>query len=231
MELLPNLHWIEGRISNMYLWLGENGMLLVDTGQPKDAGKILDYVSQIGHELSEIMAILITHADQDHAGSAAVIQAETNAIVCCSSATAQLLLTGESPKHAPWPVQFIMDRLFRYRPVSEEAIRVVADGEMIFDSGDWQALATPGHSQDHFAFYSNVNGVLFAGDALNTRGGRLKSAPSRFSADPKLARESAMRLLRLTPALWTCGHGKPLPSVDADQVMLLYHQLQGDWTD
>jgi glyoxylase-like metal-dependent hydrolase (beta-lactamase superfamily II) len=231
MELLPNLHWIEGRISNIYLWLGDNGMILVDTGQPKDAGRILDYVSQLGRKLSEVVAILITHADQDHAGSAAVIHAETNAIVCCGPETAQLLITGESPKHAPWPVQLIMDRFFRYQPVSKEAIRVVADGEMIFDAGDWQALATPGHSQDHFAFYSNVNGVLFAGDALNTRGGRLKSSPSRFSDDLEMAHQSAMRLLRLTPALWTCGHGKPLASIDADQVMFLYHQLQGDWTE
>jgi glyoxylase-like metal-dependent hydrolase (beta-lactamase superfamily II) len=37
MELLPNLHWIEGRTSNFYLWTGDQGLMLVDAGMPGDA--------------------------------------------------------------------------------------------------------------------------------------------------------------------------------------------------
>ena len=67
MELLPNLHWIEGRASNIYLWTSDLGLMLVDTGMPGDAGRIDRYLDKIGREVSDIKAILISHADYDHA--------------------------------------------------------------------------------------------------------------------------------------------------------------------
>ncbi len=92
--------------------------------------------------------------------------------------------------------------------------------------GDWRALATPGHSPDHYSFASETYGILFAGDALNTRGGRLQNSQKRATADPEAARESALRLLRLHPALIACGHGRPTLAQDAADLMTLQRQLQ-----
>jgi glyoxylase-like metal-dependent hydrolase (beta-lactamase superfamily II) len=226
MELLPNLHWIEGRASNIYLWVGDRGLMLVDTGMPGDAKRIENYLEEIGREMSEIKAILISHADYDHAGSAAVVQERSGASVYSGSQSAELLSRGKSPKHMPAPVQFVVDRFFDYRPVPAETVNIVSDGERMEELGDWRILATPGHSPDHHSFASESQGILFAGDALNTRGGRLQNSQKRITADPEAARESAMRLLRLHPAVIACGHGKPTHSHKADDLMALQRELQ-----
>jgi glyoxylase-like metal-dependent hydrolase (beta-lactamase superfamily II) len=231
MELLPSLHWIQGRASNIYLWTGDQGLMLVDTGMPGDAKNIDRYLGKIGREVSDIEAILITHADYDHAGSAAIVQARSGASVYAGSESAELLSQGKSPKHMPSAVQFVLDRFLGYRSVPAEAIKIVSDGEQMEELGDWRAIATPGHSPDHHSFASESQGILFAGDALNTRGGRLQNSQKRITADPEAARESAMRLLRLHPAVIACGHGKPIHSHNAADLMVLQRELQAQASD
>jgi glyoxylase-like metal-dependent hydrolase (beta-lactamase superfamily II) len=225
MELLPNLHWIEGRASNVYFWTGSNGLILVDTGMPGDLNMILDYIREKGCQLSEISAILITHADRDHAGCLAKIQKRSGAKVYAGVETAKLLTKGKSPKHMPKFVQFLVDRLFRYRSVPEEAIQVLADGDRIPELEEWQILATPGHSTGHHSFCSPVHGIVFAGDALSMRTGQLQLSPKRMTADEEAAQKSAIRLLRLAPAMIACGHGRPLFDHNADEMMSLFHEL------
>jgi hydroxyacylglutathione hydrolase len=226
MELLSDLHLIEGKRSNIYLWQGQNGLIMIDSGSTGDEKAILGYVEEIGFQASDLVAIFITHADIDHAGSAARLQACTGATVYAGAETAELLALGKSPDHMPRVVQFIVDRFMGYAPVEPEGIQVVADGENLDELADFQVLATPGHTLDHQSLASEVHGILFAGDALNTHGGRLKNSPKRISADYKVACQSAMRLLKLHPAIFACGHGKPLENHDAADVMALYRQLE-----
>lgn len=199
--------------------------MLVDTGMPGDAKRIDRYLARIGREVSDIKAILISHADYDHAGCAAVVQERSGASVYAGSESAGLLTTGKSPQHMPALVQFVMDRFFKYRPVPAEAIEIVSHGEPMEEFGDWRALATPGHSPDHYSFASVTHGILFAGDALNTRGGHLQNSQKRATADPQAARESALRLLRLHPAVIACGHGKPTLAHKAEDLMMLQREL------
>ena len=198
---------------------------MVDAGMPGDVKRIDRYLGKIGRDVSDIRAILISHADYDHAGSVAVVQERSGAAVYAGSESAGLLSQGKSPKHMPAPVQFVVDRFFTYRPVPAEAIKIVSDGEQIEELGDWRALATPGHCPDHHAFASEAHGILFAGDALNTRGGRLQNSQKRVTADPEAARQSALRLLRLHPAVIACGHGKPTLSHKAEDLMALQREL------
>jgi len=231
MELLPNLFWIEGQRSNIYLWKEEGSLILVDTGLPGDAELIVETVQDIGYQLSDIKAILITHADADHAGSAAALQTRTGATLYAGSETVELLRLGKSPKHLPRLVQFIVDRFSSYEPVPVETMLIVEDGELASDLGDWQALATPGHTLDHHSYCSKVNGILFAGDALNTRGDRLQLMSKTINADQEAARQSAMRLLQLHPALIACGHGRPMQNHNADDMISLYREIDRQASD
>jgi glyoxylase-like metal-dependent hydrolase (beta-lactamase superfamily II) len=225
VEVVPNLFHIEGRASNVYIWRGDEGLLLVDTGFSSDVGAVLETIESLGHSASDVAAIAITHADLDHAGGAALLHERTGAPILAGAQSAALLGQGKAPKHMPWLIQFFSDHFFGYRSVPEEGIGVVADGDRLPGLEDWQVLATPGHSPDHHSFYSRLHGILFTGDALNTRGGRLQSSPKRITGDPEAARQSAMRLLRLTPAVIACGHGRPMTSHDAGTLMSLYSQL------
>ena len=226
MELLPGLHWIEGRASNIYLWLDEAGLIMVDTGMPGDSKKILSYFEEVGLQPSDVSAILITHADLDHAGGAAELSARCEAPVYASAATTEFLVIGKSPKHLPRLAQFISDRFFGYTPVGEDRIAIVEDGQALPDLEAWQAMATPGHCIDHHSFCSPIHGILFAGDALNTRGDRLQMSAKRITADQETASRSAMRLLQLVPAVFACGHGRPMNEHSAEDVMTLFHELR-----
>lgn len=224
-EILPDLHWIEGRGSNLYLWTGAAGLALFDTGMSGDVDAILNYINKIGRSPTDLTTILITHADTDHAGGAAAIQAQTGATVYAGKETAALITSGKSPQHLPWLIQFFIDHFMKYKPVPESAVRHIAEGRPLPDLEDWQVVASPGHTLDHHSFYNLRKGILIAGDALNTRGGRLNLTEKRATADMDAARKSARRLLQLTPAVIACGHGKPSLDHSAGDVMALSRKL------
>ncbi len=226
MEVLANLYLIEGKRSNIYLWVGEEGLALVDAGSPGDTEIIFNTIRSIGFQPSDLVSILITHADIDHAGCITRILEQSEATVYAGSQTAELLIAGKSAKHMPRLVQFIVDHFMSYKPVSAKSIHIISAGDVVSEIDRWQVIASPGHTPGHQAYCSNLNGILFAGDALNTRGDRLKVSPKRLNADQEAAQRSAMRLLKLHPAVIACGHGRPLQGHDAGEILTLYREIE-----
>jgi glyoxylase-like metal-dependent hydrolase (beta-lactamase superfamily II) len=214
----PEIHWLEGA-GNVYLYTSDDGLALIDCDRPGRAGVILDYVRRLGHEPSAIKQIVITHADWDHAGSAAALQAATGATVYAGAMTASLLQKGKSPRHLPRAIQFLIDRFAGYAPLPATAITIVADGQRLPLPYPLQPLASPGHTPDHFSFVDRTRGILFAGDALNTRGGQLGLARALITNDVTAAHRSARRLLQQTPSLFACGHGPPLQGHSATDLI------------
>jgi glyoxylase-like metal-dependent hydrolase (beta-lactamase superfamily II) len=104
---------------------------------------------------------------------------------------------------------WIVRTFVKYKPVAAEHITVVRDGEMLPLLGGLSVLATPGHTSDHVAYYSAATGIVFAGDALHTRKGKLQCSPKSISADYGQAQQSAILLANLSPAIFGCGHGQP----------------------
>ena len=211
--------WIDTGSVNVYLCRDADGFTLIDAAMPGKAGLIFQRLAEFGGQPGDLKRIVITHADVDHAGSAAELQARSGATVYAGADTAALISAGRSPCHMPQPVQFILDHFVRYKAVDRAAIRPVADGDELPVLGGLRVLAAPGHTREQHAFYSPAAGVLFAGDALNTRDGRLQTTPPRITADRAAAERTAIRLLQLAPRDIACGHGAPLvdnPAVIAD---------------
>lgn len=209
-EIQPSVYWLEGRGVNLYVCVDSDGLTLVDAGMPKSEGVVLTAVSELGFQPTDLKRILITHGDLDHAGSAAAIQAATGAVVLASADTAVYLQNGRSPKHLPWLVQTLSDAFFKYKTLSAASLQIFRAGDMLPVLGGLEVLATPGHTLDHHSLYHPSSGLLFAGDALNTRDGRLQSTPKRITADKEAARQSAIHLLEKKPTVFACGHGAPL---------------------
>lgn len=226
MQIQPDVHWIEGQSSNLYLCRDEDGLALIDAGMPSDQKRVFALLEELGYPPTTLTRIVITHADIDHAGSAGVLQAKSGAKVYAGPDTADLLRRGKSPEHMPRLIQWFINAFIKYRPVPAEALVVCQDGDELPVLGGLQALATPGHTPDHFSFYNPAGGVLFAGDALNTREDRLQRTPSRITADEEAADRSAIRLLELAPAIFACGHGTPLSSHQAGDLMNLFNELR-----
>ena len=209
--------WIDTGSVNCYLCHDDDGFTLIDAAMPGKADLIFDRLAEWGGAPGDLKRIIITHADMDHAGSAAAIQARSGATVYAGAATAALLAEGRSPRHMPRPVQFILDHIVRYKAIDRAALRPMGEGDELPVLGGLRVLAAPGHTAEQHALYSPAAGVLFAADALNTRDGRLQLTPPRITADQAAAERTATRLLQLSPAVIACGHGAPL--VDGQAVM------------
>ncbi|MAT96203.1 MAG: hypothetical protein CL608_03595 [Anaerolineaceae bacterium] len=226
MEIAPHVHWLDTGGSNVYLIVEPPHIVLVDTGMPRQQEKIFQLLHDLGHQPADLTHILVTHADMDHVGSLAALHNASGAQIQAGAAAAQLIDRGKSPKHMPVIVQWLLDTFVRYGAVAKEKIAIFEDGDTLPFLNGLQVLATPGHTLDHFSFFSPMAGVLFAGDALNTRDGRINLTPPRITADKTAARQSGIRLLALSPAVIACGHGTPSTNHTADELMHVFNTLR-----
>lgn len=226
MEIHPQVHCFATRAVNSYLCVEAGGLTLIDASTPNQADMILNYVLRIGRQPWEIRRIVITHTDRDHVGSLAELQGATGATVIAGEASISWLQRGMAPAHLPRPMQFVVDRLFKYEPLPLNVLKAIRPGEVLPVLGGLRAIATPGHTPDHLAYYSRVTGVLFAGDALSTGEGRVGLSPGFITADERIARQSARALLELAPAVVACGHGRPLQAHTMNELMALSQALE-----
>ena len=228
MQILPDVYWLKGKASNLYLCVDEDGLTLIDAGMPGEQRLVFELLDQLGYEPSQIVRILITHADIDHAGSLATVQAASGAVIYAGEMSAQYLKQGKSPDHLPRLVQWLSNIFAKYQLVSESDIDCFHDGDELPVLGGLKVLATPGHTLDHFSFYSPSTGVLFAGDAIDTRSGHLNRTRKLLTADEALANQSAIRLIELAPATIASGHGDPLTNHDSGDLMKFFNELRQD---
>jgi glyoxylase-like metal-dependent hydrolase (beta-lactamase superfamily II) len=221
MEIYPQLHWLKGSASNAYLYDEGDTCVLVDLGMPGQID-VVGYLRKIGRKPDDLSHILITHADIDHIGNVAALQQETGAVVYAGQRSRALLQDGKMPSHGWEWFNWTMHRLYQYEPVEAQPL---GNGETLSLLGGLTVIDTPGHTPDHVAFYSQATGILFSGDALHTRGGTLSESGRFISADYALAKQSAAKLLNLSPAVFAPGHGEPLQTHSDDALMLLYRRL------
>jgi glyoxylase-like metal-dependent hydrolase (beta-lactamase superfamily II) len=228
MHPLPDVHLVRGRASNMFLCADESGLALIDAGIPGEQGRVLEMIERLGYQPQDLTRILITHADFDHVGSLAELQKASGATVYAGAETAVFLRSGKGPEHMPALLQPLLNAVVKVKPVPKEVISIFADGDVLPVLGGLQAIATPGHTLDHYSFYSPTRGILFAGDALHTRNGRLQRTQKRITADQEAANRSALQLLELAPILFACGHGDPMDNHQLQDITALFDQLRKD---
>jgi glyoxylase-like metal-dependent hydrolase (beta-lactamase superfamily II) len=225
-EIAPNVHWIETIRCNFYLIVEPPHIVLIDTGWPNQQSLVFDLLQKLGHSPTDLSHILVTHADIDHVGSLAALQEASGAKVLAGVETAELIIRGKFPKHLPIVMQWVLDTFVEVTPVAEAAVSTFQDDDTLPFLGGLQVLASPGHTSDHFSFFSPALGILFAGDALDTRNGRINLTPKRITADKTAARHSGIRLLQLSPAVIACGHGTPSTNHTSDDLMEIFNTLR-----
>jgi glyoxylase-like metal-dependent hydrolase (beta-lactamase superfamily II) len=71
MQIASNIHIIPGVMATPYLLVDPDGLILIDTGIPGSAQKILRFIKPAGYAFKDLNRTLLTHADYDHAGSLA----------------------------------------------------------------------------------------------------------------------------------------------------------------
>jgi glyoxylase-like metal-dependent hydrolase (beta-lactamase superfamily II) len=217
--ILPGLYMLPGLV-NVYLIEEPDGYVLIDTGFPKSADKILKGIETVGVAPNQIRHIILTHAHPDHIGSAAALKKATGAAVYAHAVDASIIEAGTGYRKATAAPGFrngIMFRILSAGKKTFEATSVdhlIGDGESFPFDPNLRAIHIPGHSAGQIALLWNRDGgVLFTADACINRGGMRLTAAIE---DLEETRRSLAKLAGLSFKYACFGHGPPI-LVDADK--------------
>ncbi|MGO8683953.1 MAG: MBL fold metallo-hydrolase [Thermoleophilia bacterium] len=190
------------------------GTVLVDTGMPGSAKRILAGLALLGMVPSDVVAIVVTHCHVDHTGGLAELRLATQASVWMSTIDAQLVRAGVAGRALePGPTrasQLIAATANLRRAQRGRAVAVdyeVDDGDEL-PFGGLRVIATPGHTRGHISLLlPRSGGVLFAGDAAANRR-RLVMGPIFESYDD--GHRSLAKLAGLDFEVACFAHGQPI---------------------
>ena len=177
-----------------YLLVRGGEAVVVDTGVAGSGSSILASLQGVGLGWDAVAHVVLTHHHNDHQGSLKEILEAAPA--AAAYAGAQDIQAIASP-----------------RPVT-----AVGDGD---DVVGLRIVTTPGHTAGSISVLDPVAGIVVAGDALRTEGGRPTLPGAQFTVDMDEAKRSVMKLGGLTFETLLVGHGDPIVSGAAPLVVQL----------
>lgn len=219
LEVTKGVRYVDGSNCNCYFIEEADGSLtLVDTGLQPDGKKILGYLTtKMMRKPSDVKTIVLTHCHVDHVRGAVALKAATGAKVAIHEADADFVSGRRkySPSGGAVGLLFhLMTPFFRSPPV-EPDIRL-KEGDTV---GRFAVLHTPGHTPGSISLYDKSGKVLFVGDTVRYIKGKLQGPPPNFTPDMGRARASIERLSQLDFDVVLSGHGEPLKSNEAPQML------------
>ena len=211
--VVPGLWRVELGAVNAYLLEDGDRLVLIDTGSPGSAPKILDAVAHLGRPPEAVGAVVVTHLHPDHAGALAAVLAATGAEAWMHPADAAEVRVGNafrpyvtSSGVLNWVLERVMIRAAPDHVDPAPVAREVEDGDA--GPGGLRVVGAPGHSAGHVAlFWPEHGGVLVAGDACSNLP---VLAPSIVYEDRELGRRTLRELAAMDYEVAVFGHGNPI---------------------
>jgi glyoxylase-like metal-dependent hydrolase (beta-lactamase superfamily II) len=210
MEIAKNVYLVPGVIANAYLLVDPDGLTLIDAGLPNSAGRILGYLRRLRYQPTDLKRILITHADMDHIGGLARLQAATQGKVAAGAAEAEAIRAGESSRSLSrngilGAFMGALSMVMKPRPCPVNEI--LADGQVLPIFGGLRVLATPGHTPNHISLWQSERKLLFSGDSIVVRTDHFEPYQSTTVWKPDLSVQSYHLQAALMPEVVCGGHG------------------------
>jgi glyoxylase-like metal-dependent hydrolase (beta-lactamase superfamily II) len=209
MEIVPGIHRIDGiRRANSYVIVRGDELLVIDTGWPGNAKKIMAYIARLGKKPSDVRFIIVTHAHVDHAGSAAELKKLTGAKIVAHFNDAPDLRNGKHSftaikGHRGFVVKLLIS-LIRYRATEPDII--VTDKSQI---GDLEIIPTPGHTNGSICVYESGK-AIFVGDAIGVDLDGNPRPIRRYNLDTVKAMDSLKMIATLDFQALLPGHHDPV---------------------
>lgn len=179
-EVAPDVFAVEGQTVNWTLIAEGDALTLVDAGWPGYLDDVLASIGEIGHRLSDVEAVLVTHAHVDHIGSLPRLLEKHQVPVLLSpteapharrehleqAGTTDVVRNLWRPKVLPWALHMMRNGALNDPGVPEATD--FGDVDAIDVPGRPVPIATPGHTSGHTAYLVPGARVLLSGDALVT---------------------------------------------------------------
>jgi len=165
---------------------------LIDCGYAGDFGRISAALATRGLGVPDLARVVITHGHPDHAGSARELAAAGVPILIHPADAANLRTTWRDALARP-----SRGRVFAAMTPEPLDVVPIEDGQILPMLGGLQVVHTPGHTPGSVCLYGARDRVLFVGDSLQRRFGRVSFASGLYSDDHAAAKRSVKRLAQL----------------------------------
>jgi len=224
VEAAAGVHLVHGSNTNWVVLSDGDAVTLIDTGYPGDRQEVLASLDALGHSPEAVSAVLVTHAHNDHLGSAEYLSSTFGIPVLLHEAelpharreflhqvsVGQVMRQAWRPGVLPWAVHALKSggkadvRMTRPEAFSQ-------DGPLDLP-GRPVPVHTPGHTAGHCVYHLPDAGILISGDALvsghptsRVRGPQLLHA--MFDTERDSALVSLQRIEALAADVLLPGHG------------------------
>lgn len=202
--VVPGVHAIT--LTRVFAHLIDGGPAsLIDTGYAGSMPAIERALSGLGRRLEDVARVVCTHGHPDHAGSAQAL-ADRGMEVFIHPADAERMRTGwgSAVRHPS------RGRIFAAMTPPLEHFTPLADGDVLPILGGLRVIQTPGHTPGSVCLYGVRDRVLFVGDTLQRRGGKIGFASALYSDDRRAAERAVKRLAQLDVEVVVFSHYPPI---------------------
>ena len=155
--------------------------------------------------MAEIARVVCTHGHPDHAGGARELALDGIPILIHPADAANLATTWRDTLRRP-----SRGRIFAAMTPEPPAFVPIEDGDVLPMLGGLRVIHTPGHTPGSVCLYGRRDRILFVGDALQRRFGRVSYASGLYSDDAVAARRAVKRLVQLDVDTIVFSHYPPL---------------------
>ncbi|MFI8490973.1 MBL fold metallo-hydrolase [Streptomyces rubrogriseus] len=177
-QVADGTYLVHGGNTNWVILTDGDTVTLVDTGYPGDRRALLESLAAVGSSPEAVAAVLITHAHNDHLGSAEYLRATHGTPVLLHEAevpharrdylqqvsVGTVLRNAWRPGVLPWMRHVLRTGGTEQHPVTAPAA-FPADGALDLP-GRPVPVHTPGHTDGHCVYHLPDAGVVISGDAL-----------------------------------------------------------------
>jgi len=196
---------------NAFLIRGER-TILVDTGTPGSADRIMGALGEHHIPPAEVSLILLTHAHEDHYGSAAALKLRLGAPLAAQREDAVALREGRVLSFHPLTfmgrVACLAMSLAKPKPGQPLPVDVEIGEEL--DLAPYgvkgRVIHTPGHSAGSVCVVL-ASGEVLVGDLMMSFLRRARPGLPLFAEDPEALRASIRKVMRLSPTRIYAAHG------------------------
>lgn len=188
-KINDNIFAVNSTMVNFYIYTDGKDTICFDSGINRLFSNI--GLKRININPDSVSKLFLTHSDYDHTGGLGLFK---NADIYLSADEEQMI-NGKTPR-----------MLLKYNSI-KRSYTLLKDNDIVnIGSIKVRAITTPGHTPGSMSYLVNDT-VLFAGDTLLVRGGKVIPFNSFQNMDTKTQKESIKKLMEIKGISLICtGH-------------------------